>query len=159
MMKRALLFSCCLAAPLAAQGPPADPPAALPPASAAPTAPAATVAPVGPPANAVAVCNDQSVILAPAAPSACATRGGVKVTLPAYRAVPAPEAVRPAPKGPTPATPSLVSDTPPSGATMRCRDGSWLSGAPAPGRCDANGGTAAILPVAPPVPPAPRPPR
>lgn len=159
MMKRALLLSLCLAAPLAAQGPPADPPRALPPASPAPTAPAAVVAPVGPPANAVAICQDQSVIVAPAAPSACATRGGLKVTLPAYRAVPAPESVRPAAKGPTQATPALVGATPPAGATMRCRDGSWLSGAPAPGRCDANGGTAAILPVAPPPPPAPRPPR
>lgn len=159
MITRALLCSLCLAAPLAAQEPPSAPPRALPAASPAPTAPAAAPAPVVPPANAVALCNDQSFILAPAAPSACATRGGLKVTLPAYRAVPTPEAVRPAPKGPTAATPALVSDTPPAGATMRCRDGSWLSGAPAPGRCDGNGGTAAILPVAPPIPPAPRPPR
>lgn len=155
MMPRALLLSLCLAAPLAAQ----EPPRALPPTSPPPTAPAAVAAPTAPPANAVAVCNDQSVILAPALPSACAARGGVKVTLPAYRAAPAPEAVKPVPKGPAAVTPSLVSDTPPAGATMRCRDGTWLTGAAVASRCDANGGSAVILPAAPAAPPAPRPPR
>lgn len=157
MTRHALLFACLLlAAPLAAQ----EPARALPPASPAPTAPVAapTLAPL--PANAVAVCNDQSVIVAPATPSGCATRGGVKVTLPGHRTAPTPEAVRPAPKGPTAVTPALRNDTPPAGATMRCRDGTWLTGPAAAARCDGNGGSAVILPAAPSAPAAPqRPPR
>lgn len=155
MIWRASLLALACAAPLAAQ----EPPRTLPPASPAPTAPAIVPAPAPPAANAVAICNDRSVIVAPATPAACATRGGVKATLPAYRPGPAPEAVRPAPKGPTAATPSLVGETPPVGATMRCRDGTWMTGPASSGRCDANGGTAVILPVAPVTPPAPRPPR
>lgn len=44
----------------------------------------------------------------------------------------------------------------PVGATMRCKDGVWLTGAVAPNRCDRNGGVAVILPIraaAPPPPP------
>ena len=44
---------------------------------------------------------------------------------------------------------------PPAGATMRCKDGTFLSGAPDASRCDANGGLAAILPAARPAPPPP----
>ena len=129
------------------------------PASPPPTAPApAAAAPVtAPPANAVALCNDQSFILAPALPSACATRGGLKLVLPTYRPAP-PSAAAPPPaavRAPTPAR----DDTPPAGATMRCKDGTWLSGEPAPARCAGNGGLATILPVrAAPPPPPPRPP-
>lgn len=47
--------------------------------------------------------------------------------------------------------------TPPAGATMRCKDGTWLFGAPSAARCDRNGGLATILPVrAAPPPPPPR---
>jgi hypothetical protein len=34
---------------------------------------------------------------------------------------------------------------PPAGATMQCRDGTWLTGAPSASRCSANGGVATIL--------------
>ena len=44
---------------------------------------------------------------------------------------------------------------PPAGATMRCKDGTWLTGAPGEGRCSANGGTAAILAPARAAPPPP----
>lgn len=48
------------------------------------------------------------------------------------------------------------SATPPAGATMRCKDGTWLFGAPSAARCDRNGGLATILPVRASPPPPPR---
>jgi hypothetical protein len=42
---------------------------------------------------------------------------------------------------------------------MLCRDGTYLFGAPAESRCDANGGTAAILPAPTPAPAPPSRPR
>lgn len=129
-------------------------PASPPPAAPAP-APAVTV--TAPPANAVALCNDQSFIIAPALPSACTARGGLKLVLPTYR--PAPPSAA-APQTASVRAPEPVrDDTPPAGATMRCKDGTWLAGEAAAARCAANGGLATILPVrAAPPPPPPRPP-
>jgi hypothetical protein len=42
---------------------------------------------------------------------------------------------------------------------MLCKDGTYLLGAPAAGRCDANGGLAGVLPSARPAPPPPSLPR
>lgn len=128
----------------------------LPPASPRPTPPAPAAAPLPPPANAVALCNDQTFVLAPATPSACDARGGLKLTLPTPRATPALVAPgrAPAPEATVQAAP--VPAAPPAGATMRCKDGTWLTGAPDAARCGANGGLAAILPQAPPPPPPPR---
>ena len=132
------------AVPLSAQ----EPPRALPPASPPPPAPALAPKLVPPPANAVAQCSDQTFVVAPAEPSACATRGGVKVFLPGARATPAPSAVAPTVRAPAPRPSALArDDAPPAGATMRCRDGLWLSGTPSDSRCDRNGGLAVILPA------------
>lgn len=70
---------------------------------------------------------------------------------------PAP-AARPADPAPTAAAAaaSPANATPPAGATMRCKDGVWLSGAPAANRCERNGGVAVILPVRATAPPPPR---
>jgi hypothetical protein len=135
------------------------PPPQLPPASPPPTAPRPAPQPVPPPADAVALCNDASFVVAPATPSACGSRGGLKLVLPTYRAqvpadvapgrVPTPAALQ-APPGPS---------TPPADATMRCKDGTWFSGTPDAAQCASNGGLAVILPPSnPPVPPAPQPP-
>jgi hypothetical protein len=107
---------------------------------------------VGQPAGAVARCRDGSFIIAPADPSACATHRGVGVLFP-QRAPPPRPGATPQPVARVVAQPSA----PPAGATMRCKDGTWLSGAPAAGRCDANGGTAVILPSPRPAPPTPLP--
>lgn len=127
------------------------------PASPPPAAPAPAAASTAPPPNAVALCNDQSFVLAPALPAACASRGGIKLVLPTFRPTP-PTATAPQPaavRAPEP----LRDDTPPAGATMRCKDGTWLTGEPAAARCAGNGGLATILPVrAAPPPPPPRPP-
>jgi hypothetical protein len=149
-----VLVSALVCTPLHAQD---APPRQLPPASPPPTAPRTAPEPVvAPPANAVALCNDASFVVAPAQPSACAARGGLKLVLPTYRAstpadvapgrVPVAAAVQAA----------LTPSTPPAGATMRCKDGTWFSGTPDAARCVSNGGLAVILPPSnPPVPPPP----
>jgi hypothetical protein len=43
----------------------------------------------------------------------------------------------------------------PANATMRCKDGTYLSGAPSTDRCSGNGGTAVTYPTQPPTPTAP----
>lgn len=106
-----------------------------------------------PPANAVAQCRDGSFIVAPSEPSACSSHGGVHIVLP-HRAAPAPSAAR---VNVLASLTAMAPATPPAGATMRCKDGTFLSGAPDAARCDANGGLAAILPGARQAPPPPRP--
>lgn len=131
------------------------PPRQLPPASPPPPPSVTARAAVAPPANAVALCNDQTFIVAPAAPDACTARGGLKLILPARATPPAtPPGAQPAVQA-APATPAQ-SATPPADATMRCKDGTWLAGTPTAARCDANGGLATILP---PTPPPGAPPR
>ncbi len=123
------------------------PPPQLPPASTPPPAPVAARPTPAPPVNAVALCNDQSFVVAPATPEACGTRGGLKLTLPTRQPPPArPSAAQPAIQ----AGPSPMTATPPADATMRCKDGTWLAGTPSAARCDANGGLATILPPKPP---------
>ena len=136
-----------VALPLSAQ----EPPRTLPPASPPPPAPIPAPKLLPPPPNAVAQCNDFTFVVAPAEPTACATRGGVNVILPGARSAPA--VVTPSVRAAAPQPASSRSDAPPAGATMRCRDGNWLSGTPSASRCDGNGGLAVILPAAPPVPP------
>jgi hypothetical protein len=149
-MLKTLIASLLLAAPAAAPLMAQEPPPTMPPASPPPPTPARAPLVVPPPADAVAQCNDLSFVVSPAEPAACATRGGIKVRLPGPRRVPVTAAAAPAVRAaPAPAG----NEAPPAGATMRCRDGSWLSGAPSESRCERNGGLAVILPAPPPVPP------
>ncbi|MEX2181438.1 MAG: hypothetical protein WD771_05310 [Gemmatimonadaceae bacterium] len=150
------------AAALEAQGAPARPQPSAPPAPvAAPPVPppeAATPAPAPPPANAVALCNDGSFVVAPATTAECATRGGVKLVVPPPRATPSQLASPAAESRATEGTTATNSGPPPADATMRCKDGTYLTGQPSATRCSANGGVAVILPVTapPPTPPATR---
>lgn len=145
------LVAALVAAPLAVHGqaaPPTPMPASPPPpASVAPV-------PVAPPENAVALCNDETFVLAPATVAACDARGGLKVAMPPRRVPPpAPGTV------PAPMLMQVTPDaTPPAGATMRCKDGTWLTGVPADNRCVERGGVATILPPARVTPPPPPPP-
>jgi hypothetical protein len=115
---------------------------------------------VTPPANAVARCRDGTFVVAPSDPSACATHRGVLVMLP-QRAAPPPRAAAARMPVSAPAAaraaaaPSAAA--PPAGATIRCKDGTYLTGAAAAGRCDANGGLVAVLPPAREAPPPPLP--
>ncbi|MCE9601363.1 MAG: DUF3761 domain-containing protein [Gemmatimonadetes bacterium] len=145
---RMLLASCFLLAAVAASLAAQDPPRTLPAASPPPTAPAPAPKVVAPPANAVAQCNDLTFVVPPAQPAACGTRGGVKLTLPGVRPAPAAPATTPSVRAAAaqPAA-NARNDAPPAGATMRCRDGTWLSGTPSESRCDRNGGLAVILPA------------
>lgn len=148
-----------VAAPLAAQDAP-PPPRQLPPASPPPAerAPAPPTTAPAPPANAVALCGDGSFVVAPALPAACGQRGGLRLTLPAARGQ-TPADVAPG-RAPAPAPATLQAprppETPPAGATMRCKDGTWLSGTADAARCANNGGLLVILPPVRTPPPPPR---
>jgi hypothetical protein len=134
---------------LGAQDVPVTPmPVVAPPA--APPAPSVVSAP---PADAVALCKDGSFVIAPQPSTDCAPRGGVQVLMPPRPAPP----VRPAPAPSAALLVAPVSPTAPPGASMRCKDGTWLTGTPSAARCASNGGVATILPAAPAA--APPPPR
>jgi len=130
----------------------AAPASALPPDS---VRPAAAASPAEPPANAVAQCTDGAFVVAPADAGACATHGGVLVLLPQRAEPRRPVAARVPVSAPAAARAAALA---PDGATMRCKDGTYLTGAPSEGRCDAYGGVAALLaaPRTAPPPPLPR---
>jgi len=76
-------------------------------------------------------------------------------------AAPALRVAAPPRKAPTAAQSAIAKSVAPAasrpvGATMHCKDGTYLTGAPAADRCAANGGVAAIFPASPGVA-APRP--
>lgn len=140
--------------PRAASSNPATPPTLLTlPAPATPPTPPKVVVPASampPKDSAVALCNNGTFVMLPGTVADCASRGGLRVAMPPRRKAPAREAalslsVRPA----------IVEQGPPTGATMRCRDGIYLSGTASADRCANNGGLAAILPAKPPAPNAP----
>ena len=135
-------------APLAVVAP-MRPASALPPDS---VRPAVARDAIAPPAGAVALCADGAYIVVPAAPSECAAKGGLRVVFP-HRVSPPPNASL----NPLRSTMSLqtVPDTPPAGATMRCKDGTYLSGAPLADRCSASGGVAVVFPAVETPPPLP----
>jgi len=133
------------------------PPVAPPPPRPAPLIPASQRTPTPP-------------ISLKAAPTGGAPLASVRpdTTRLAARAVPAlaaPAARVASPLRTTPvAAPSTVSrnvipatEAPPIGASMRCKDGTYLTGAASTGRCASNGGVAAMYPALPASPPAPRP--
>jgi hypothetical protein len=141
-------------APAAAPVRPA-PASALPPDSVRP-APAA--APAEPPANAVAQCRDGTFVVPPNDASTCASHRGVIVILPQRGTPRPPVAARVPVSAPAAARAAAPPEAAvPAGATMRCKDGTYLTGAPAAGRCDAYGGVAAVLPAPRTAPPPPLP--
>jgi hypothetical protein len=108
------------------------------------------------PAGAVARCGDGTFVTASDAATACATHRGVLMRLPLAPGAPPPPTRSMAPV----ATRVVAADAaPPAGATMRCKDGTYLFGATVPAACDANGGLGVALPSprsAPPPPSLPR---
>ena len=125
-----------------AQAPLLRPPSAAPPAAVAPAA---------------AQCRDGAFVVAPAEAGTCGVHGGILVILPQSRTPRPPVAARMPLSAPAAARATAPSEAPaPVGATMRCKDGTYLTGAPAAGRCDAYGGLAAVLPVPRTPPPLPR---
>ncbi len=113
------------------------------------------VAAPAPPANAVALCKDGTYIVSPADASACAGHRGLQAAMPQRAAPPsaaARVAVQPAAvRGAA----SAANTPPPAGATMRCKDGTYLSGAPSGGACAAHAGLAMVMPAPRTPPPAP----
>lgn len=98
------------------------------------------------PANAVAQCVDGTFIVAPRDASACGSHRGVLVRFPVHAPPPRPSAVAPMAALAVPRPSASPANAPP-GATMQCKDGTFLTGQPAAARCGANGGLAAILPA------------
>ena len=135
-----------LVAPSArAQGAPAQRPAVIPP-----PAPATALAAPTPPDSAVALCNDGSWIKLPRTAAECAARGGLKVAMPPRLAPPpAPVAASEANRNIIVTQTATLNAGIPANATVQCKDGTFLFGAPSESRCAQNGGVAAILPVAP----------
>jgi len=109
--------------------------------------PKSTATIAAPPANAVAQCVDGSFVIAPNGPDACTAHRGVRVVFPVSKPPAAPLRVVAAPRIAAPAQAAA-----PIGATMRCKDGTYLTGAPAASRCAGFGGVAAFL-----APPRPTP--
>ena len=135
-----------------AQGAPAPRPVITPP----PPSAEAVAAPT-PPDSAVALCMDGTWIKEPRTVADCTARGGLRVAMPPRLAPPpAPVAASAASRNIIAAQSATLNAGIPTGATMHCKDGTYLFGAPAESRCASNGGVAAILPVAPPPPPPPR---
>jgi len=143
-------------APIAAPVQPLAPASAMPPDS---VRPAAAAARAEPPANAVAQCKDGTFVVPPNDASACASHRGLLVLMPQRAAPPARAvAARMPVSAPAAARAAAPSAAPaPEGATMRCKDGTYLTGAPSEGRCDAYGGVAAVLPAPRTAPPPPLP--
>ncbi|HUK21789.1 MAG TPA: hypothetical protein VLV45_09550 [Gemmatimonadales bacterium] len=116
-------------------------PNAVSPDSVRPAAPAPAKAP---PSNAVAQCVDGSYVVAPNDPRSCASHRGIRVVLP-HTTAPSHATSSLARAAGTTKAATPANATPPAGSTMRCKDGTYLSGPPTAGRCDANGGLAAVL--------------
>ena len=142
---------------LAQQGPPPPQPAVvlplrLPPSAPPPQAPVPSIASTSQQALTAAALEPMKAV-APPVDSARMRPGYV---------VPAKLLVRPEPPAPrlnlAPRASAQVVEAPtapPSGATMRCKDGSYLTGRPSADRCDGNAGVAVIFPAAPVSPPTP----
>jgi hypothetical protein len=145
-------------AALAQQAAPPPPKAAVGQALLVPPSakPPAVVAPASVPAS------QRTPTPAAVAPMPRASRLPVDSVRPATIAAPA---VRPMLRKPPP-TPGEITSArasvavrtgpvgPPAGATMQCKDGTFLAGRPLADRCSGNGGVAVTFPSAPPPPPA-----
>jgi hypothetical protein len=110
-----------------------------------------------PPANAVALCKDGTYIVSPGAASACASHRGLQAVLPRRTAPPAPSAAAAAVTAPAAVRSVAPAPTaPPAGATMGCKDGTFLGGTPNASACAGHRGLAVVLPAprTPPPPPA-----
>lgn len=137
-------------APVVAPGRVSPPPDSMRPVAPAPVA--------TPPANAVAQCADGTFIAAPGDASGCASHGGLRILLPRQPAPPpAVSRAAAAPVASLAAQPS--SAAPPLGATMRCKDGTYLGGAPSDAACYGHGGLAAAIVTPRTPPPSPSRPR
>ncbi len=108
---------------------------------------AAALAAPAPPPNAVAQCKDGTFMVAPKTASDCTSHRGLQVAM-TQRAAP-PAAVSRAATQPAAlrAAPAAAATPPPAGATIRCRDGTYLTGTPVASACDAHAGLAMMMPV------------
>jgi hypothetical protein len=114
------------------------------PAPATPPAPPKVVVPPSaqPPSDsAVALCNNGTWVMIPGTAADCGSRGGLRVAMVPHAKPPVKRTVAVAPN----VSAAVVQQPRPAGSTMRCKDGTYLSGTPSADRCSANGGTAVIF--------------
>ena len=162
-MTRRASFALAIAAIIATFGTPAvaraqNAPIPKSPVSPPPPAPstAPTAAPM-PPDSAVALCMDGSWIKTPRTAADCTARGGLRVAMPPKaEPIPAPVAASAASRNIIAAQRATLNVGIPAGATMQCKDGTFLFGAPDESRCAQSGGVAAMMPANLPAPPPPR---
>jgi hypothetical protein len=138
-----------VAGSLEAQGTPRAP-EPLPP----PPPPVSAAQRTTPPDSAVALCADGSFIVAPDSAASRGARGGVRVRFAGPR-VPPPPPAQGATDAASRSNSASLNAPPPPGATLRCKDGTYLSGPADVARCAQNGGSGIVLPRDPVPPPAP----
>ena len=94
--------------------------------------------------SAVALCKNGTWIYGSGSPADCTQRGGLLVAMP--KRVTPPSALAAASTiNAAVIAPARVALIPPATATMQCKDGTFLYGAPSADRCANNGGLAAIF--------------
>jgi hypothetical protein len=96
----------------------------------------------------------------PGTPADCASRGGLRVALASRIKAPPPAPGTPAAVATAAARSSSVrvvsaAVAPPTGATARCKDATYVTTTPSPTVCDAHGGVSVIFPAAKATPTAP----
>ena len=94
--------------------------------------------------SSVALCKNGTWIYNPGNAAECAQRGGLLVAMPKRAAAPQVMAAA-AVVSASVIAPARVALAPPTTATMQCKDGTFLYGAPSADRCANNGGLAAIF--------------
>ncbi len=94
--------------------------------------------------SAVALCKNGTWIYGSGSPADCIQRGGLWVAMP-KRATPPSALAAAVTVTASVIAPARVALAPPPTATMQCKDGTFLYGAPSADRCANNGGLAAIF--------------
>jgi hypothetical protein len=84
-----------------------------------------------------------------------ASAAAIAAAAPAARVANPPRRQKATPAEPPSANRMPTAESRPIGATMRCKDGTYLTSAPSASACSANGGVAVTYPATP-APPAPR---
>ncbi len=102
----------------------------------------ANPAPV-PPEGAVALCMDNTFVKDPGTVADCSKHGGLRAAMTPHGT----KTITRKSNSTLGVTNAAVNQAPPAGATMHCKDGTYLTGAPSKDRCANNGGLAAILPA------------
>ena len=126
---------------VSAQGTPLAPAIVNPPTAPKDITPSSALPPSD---SAVALCKNGTWIYGSGSSADCIQRGGLLVAMP-KRTTPPSALAAAAAVSANVIAPARVGLAPPPTATMQCKDGTFLYGAPSADRCAINGGLAAIF--------------